>query len=83
MSSTGLDHGAGDPRVGIGLADAGMAVIGVDLDDKIILRRRTGIGAKIRNEQDEAFDFGDLHGVILSCASPCGHTARLFNSSRL
>ena len=51
-----LDHGARDPGIGVGLADADQAVVGVDLHDEIVLRGRAGVGAVVRREQHEAFD---------------------------
>ena len=60
-----LDHGAGDPRVGVCFAYSDVPRVSVDFHDQIVLRRRTGVCAEVRNEEHEAFNLGDFHGVIL------------------
>ena len=50
MGSTGVDHGAGDPWIGVDLSDARDALIGMDFNDDVILRGRTGAGVIVGNE---------------------------------
>ena len=72
----------GDPGIGVGLADADQALVGVDLHDQIVLRGRAGIGAIVRHQQDEAFDLGDLHTAFLPVTSggQVGARMQLFES---
>jgi hypothetical protein len=55
-----LDARARDPRVQIGLADSRDALVGVDLDDDVVLRRARGGGVERRLDQDVAVDCGYL-----------------------
>jgi hypothetical protein len=71
-----LDAGFRDPRIDVGLADAGDALVGMDEDDDVILRRGRRAGVEVGDEQRMAFDAGDFHGV-----SPPGGRRTLYRRS--
>ena len=56
-----LDARAGDPRVQIGLADPGQALVGLDLDDDRVLRRAGRPHVVAGVEQHVRADVGDAH----------------------
>ena len=51
-----------DPRVGIDLADARNAFVGVDQNDDVVLRGRTSLTVKAGIEEDVGFDACNFHG---------------------
>src|SRR5262245_34594615 len=54
----------------------------MDLHRKIILCRRTSVGAVVRHQQDETLNFDDLHGSALSLSLLAGgQSARAFSCS--
>ncbi len=56
-----VDAGAGDPRVDVALADPADALVGVDLDDDVVLRGRRGADVDVGLQQDMAIDPRDPH----------------------
>ena len=55
----GLDAGAGDPGVQVGLADPDEPLVGLDLDDDRVLRRARGVDVEARIEQNVRADVDD------------------------
>ena len=61
VRSRRLDAGPCDPGVEVGLADAADALVGVDLDDDVVLVAAGRFALVGGIEQDMAVDPGDLH----------------------
>ncbi len=59
-----LDAGACDPGVDVGLADAADPLVGVDLDDDVVLRGAGGRRVERRLHEDVAVDAGDAQDTV-------------------
>ena len=60
MRAPGPDALARDPRIGVRLADADEARVGMNLDNEVVLRRGTCARIVVRDQQDVKVDAGDL-----------------------
>ena len=49
-------HSPGDPGVRVGLADADDPVVGMDLDDQVVLRRGARRGVVVGDQEDVQVD---------------------------
>ena len=68
-----LDASAGDPRVDVRLPDAGQPLIGVDLDDDVVLRRARGSRVVGRLYEYVAVDGGDPQWASLRSGQKAGN----------
>jgi hypothetical protein len=64
VGAAGVDHGLGDPGVGVDFADAGDAFVGVDENDDVVLGGGAGVAVKAGVEEDVGFDVGDFHAGL-------------------
>ena len=64
VRSRRLDAGSRDPRVDVALADAADALVGVDLDDDVVLCGRRGPDVDVGLQQDMTVDPGDPHVAL-------------------
>ena len=64
VRAAGADALARDPGIGVGLADADEAFVGMNLDDQVVLGRRASRRIVVGDQQNVTVDFRDFHEFV-------------------